>query len=457
MPIPARMTLQRPSLLDIVHQSKRDFVGKDVQQNTTYSYVWSADQGGHFMLGFVPTFVVHWIGLALRQQFGVQNVFGSEENGILWSAGLVMACWTGLELYDLYDSWRMARKGSGYFSFNLGNLIWNVATALIYFAFGAVIAALSAWGPAVVLAGLAILLVLQFFFVGVWWVRRKIIFQQAGLPYLYRIANFSSTIVATDDKGRQVLIDFIAGLAGPPPGIDGTHEIGEKFPRRHLVITGSQRSGKSSLAAGIGTEFAFNGGIARYTTMSQLAQYVRNQKTLVPDVRAPNQRKLPREDEQEFNDGRILWQWPSVDLLIIDDMIELLFPMRRLFEAKVQSGEFDRDIRGRLDGDGEFKQLLADDTVRSAVVNHIAECLKAEILEVAKPDTFAQFLVKEYHDVLQAVQKIPHVIWVVGDTIREDLFVKFVRDQFQFGPDDPALTVVHLRPQTPQPTHKRMY
>jgi hypothetical protein len=26
--------------------------------------------------------------------------------------------------------------------------------------------------------------------IGVWWLRRKIAFQQAGLPYLYRLANF---------------------------------------------------------------------------------------------------------------------------------------------------------------------------------------------------------------------------------------------------------------------------
>jgi hypothetical protein len=457
MSIPDRKTLQWPSLLDIFRQSKRDFVGKDVQQNTTYSYVWSADQAGHFMLGFVPTFVIHWIGVALKQQFGVDSWFGSEANGILWSAGLVMACWTGLELYDLYDSWRMARQGSGYFSFNLGNLVWNVATALIYFAFGAVIAALSAWEAAVVLAGLAILLVLQFFLVGVWWVRRKIIFQQAGLPYLYRIANFSSTIDAPDDKRRQDLVDFITGLAGPPPSTDATQNVGDKFPRRHLVITGSQGSGKSSLAAGIGTEFAFNGGIARYTTMSQLAQYVRNQTNLVPKLRAPNQRALPREDEQEFNDGRILWQWPSVDLLIIDDIIELLFPLRRRFEERVQSEEFQSEIRGRLDDDGKLKQLVGDESVRAAVVSHIAECLQTEILGVAKPETFARFLVEEYRDVLEAVEKIPHVIWVVGDTIRTDLFVEFVRDRFKFRPDDPDLTVVHVRPQTPQSVHKRMY
>ena len=70
---PGRTPLERPGIRDIAAQSFRDFVGKDVQQTTTYTYVWSADQAGHFMLGFAPTFVVHWIALVLHSMCGVNS------------------------------------------------------------------------------------------------------------------------------------------------------------------------------------------------------------------------------------------------------------------------------------------------------------------------------------------------------------------------------------------------
>ena len=74
----------------------------------------------------------------------------------------------------------------------------------------------------------------------------------------------------------------------------------------HLVIAGPLDSGKSSLAAGIGTEFAFRMGIGRYTTLVKLLQSVIRQDGQV--------------DEPEFDDGRILWPWQTSNLLIVDDV-----------------------------------------------------------------------------------------------------------------------------------------
>ena len=45
---------------------------------------------------------------------------------------------------------------------------------------------------------------------------------------------------------------------------DGPVEKVQPVPCRHLLITGPLRSGKTSLAVGIGTEFAFALGIGRY-------------------------------------------------------------------------------------------------------------------------------------------------------------------------------------------------
>ena len=57
--------LKPPSFKEIVSQLRYDWFGKDVQQTPTVSYVWTADQFGHFGLGFQITFLFSWILAAL--------------------------------------------------------------------------------------------------------------------------------------------------------------------------------------------------------------------------------------------------------------------------------------------------------------------------------------------------------------------------------------------------------
>lgn len=127
----------------------------------------------------------------------------------------------------------------------------------------------------------------------VWWLHRKITFQQAGLPYLYRLATFPNEV---DRKTAEFIVAMSKpDPAGPVPPIC-----------KHLIISGPLESGKSSLAVGIGTEFAFRMGIGRYTTLVKLLQSV------ITKEGGPA--------HTEFNDGRILWPWETSDLLIIDDV-----------------------------------------------------------------------------------------------------------------------------------------
>jgi hypothetical protein len=86
----------------------------------------------------------------------------------------------------------------------------------------------------------------------VWWVRRKMTFQQAGLPFLYRLANLRSKI----QGDSHALRDATIALSMPPTGKDVAPLA------NHLLITGSVGSGKTCLACGIGTEYAFRLGIA---------------------------------------------------------------------------------------------------------------------------------------------------------------------------------------------------
>src|SRR4029078_11356057 len=61
-------TTQVPHLLtigEVVAQTYRDWFDKDVQETPTVSYVWTADQFGHFGLGFQITFLLGWIAALL--------------------------------------------------------------------------------------------------------------------------------------------------------------------------------------------------------------------------------------------------------------------------------------------------------------------------------------------------------------------------------------------------------
>ena len=135
-----------------------------------------------------------------------------------------------------------------------------------------------------------LVLLLPAFVIAIGWLRRKIIFQQAALPYLYRLTNFPPNLSDSDAALIRAMIDPL------------------RLPDcRHLVLAGPIGSGKTSLAAGIGTEFAFRKGIACYTTLVKLLQ---------------NGQQAQENDSTHFDDGRILWPWQSAPLLIIDDVDE---------------------------------------------------------------------------------------------------------------------------------------
>ena len=74
---------------------------------------------------------------------------------------------------------------------------------------------------------------------------------------------------------------------------------------RHLLVSSPFGAGKTGLAAGISTEFAFRMSIGRYTTLVKLLE--------------SNERSVDRSG-QEFQDGRMLWPWRNAELLVIDDV-----------------------------------------------------------------------------------------------------------------------------------------
>ncbi|QEL20376.1 ATP-binding protein [Limnoglobus roseus] len=316
-----------PGPLTVARQLYKDWFGKDVQETPTVSYVWTADQFGHFSLGFTITYLFSWIA---RWYFGDPNVPG-------WAfaacGGANMLMWIVKEVLDYkreYANYRAAHlnaadqpiPGVAQFPFNGHEIWWNVITALIYFATGIITATMALYDPlwGVEAAGAVFVMTLG---VGYWWVRRKITFQQAGLPYLYRFANFPKKIEVvpnpelrgTEESAVQYLTEFSTPL---PADFNG--------PAEHIIIFGAAGVGKSSLATAVGTEHAFQMGVGRYTTLSKILEF--EQKKAL-DARAHMRLKVERggdvtnEEQQEFFDGRILWPWDRSPLLIIDDVDDL--------------------------------------------------------------------------------------------------------------------------------------
>jgi len=285
---------------EVLAVAQHDLFGtKDVQDVITASYVWLADQMGHISLGFLPT-----LALACGWHAAWSWLVGPDAAGDLASAhplgfvlglvtvvGVVLGVWGYKEAADLADS---RRKAGGVFPLDAVNLRQNVYTALFYFGFGSTLAASAFLGLGWLLGAL-VLEVVPALAIALWWLRRKIAFQQAGLPYLYRLASFPSHLDPAE-------VDAVLSVARAP------RESGDTA---HLIVVGPLGAGKTSLAVGIGTEFAFQLGLGRYLSLTKLLQLTR---TTTRDI------EPERKGEPEYTDGRVLWPWRDAELLIVDDV-----------------------------------------------------------------------------------------------------------------------------------------
>jgi hypothetical protein len=180
--LPAAPALSRA---DVWRQIAVDAYGKEVESAATYSYTWLADQVGHMGLGILLAFATILLAGLLPLPFDnhlVSGAFVRELAGFLVAVGLV--CYWELSTYRS----SVKEAAGGQFPLQKPLLQANAMVAALYMSIGAAMGwclHLDWWLSVpliLLLIGAALLIALP-------WVRQKMIWQKAALPYLNRMAN----------------------------------------------------------------------------------------------------------------------------------------------------------------------------------------------------------------------------------------------------------------------------
>ncbi len=265
-----------------------DIFGKEVQSAATYSYMWIAIQVSHMCLGIIFYFVLYLL---------LDYSFGREYSGIIGFCSLVIIC-----MVFCYWEWRAysdsVNRAQPLFPLNRKGLANNAIIAAFYMCIGSFVAMSFLWG----MTGndweglvLFIFLFLCCLAPAPYWLKQKIIWQKAGFPYLFRLANISPII---DQDTAEVLQKQFIEQALPP----------QSEPLM-VIVHGPILAERTKLAVGIGCEMAFKASKVRYMTFDKLIELIGINKN------SPGPRNIN------------YWDWRNSQVLIIDDISPFFDPM----------------------------------------------------------------------------------------------------------------------------------
>jgi len=223
----------------------RDIFGKEVQSAATYSYLWMADQMGHVALGIILHFALTFV---------LQYIFGIVDT---WASGIAFIGIAGAVSFWEYRAYTVSAQKAANNTFPLDQTLLkdNAVIAAGYMVFG-VLGGYAFhlpgwWGAAVFLVALVLCVVCA-----PKWLRQKIVWQKAALPYLSRLADLKAEVA--DGPARQIL-----DLVNDDPG---------SKPWRQIVIAGAIGAGRTPMVTGLGTDLAFRGYKARYLSFDDLVE-----------------------------------------------------------------------------------------------------------------------------------------------------------------------------------------
>ncbi len=274
---------------ELLWQFWKDIYGKEVQSAATYSYLWMADQMGHVCIGIILDFALTLVVgrvlgfLSLGDRDLTNTVLGFLISSVivsLWEASAYRSSVQESTWPQLLDGKTLKRNAiiaAGYmivgaglgFAFHLDSAAWAV--------------------------GISLALVVIAVILSPPWLRQKIIWQKASLPYLVRLADAKRSF---SDAEAACLKTWVA---------DGVPSVDDKVVPVQMVLSGPVGSGRTSLATGIGSEFAFRHGAVRYLTFDKLIEFAATSK---PGAYA--------DDPGPQNIG--YWPWSNAQVLIIDDI-----------------------------------------------------------------------------------------------------------------------------------------
>src|SRR6266699_928129 len=190
---------------ELFKQFKADVYGKEVQSAATYSYMWMADQMGHVYVGILVNRITTFGARHLWQFFGWHSF--AEIAGLI-AAIAIVAVW---EASTFFSSEQSAK---GLFPLGRELLRDNAIIATLYMALGGVVG----FGFHIGLPWSDVVVIIACTIIAIWldprWLRQKIIWQKAALPYLSRLADVEPTMGQEAAKMLQELLDN-----GAPPKV----------------------------------------------------------------------------------------------------------------------------------------------------------------------------------------------------------------------------------------------
>ncbi|MEQ8965512.1 MAG: hypothetical protein RID91_06785 [Azospirillaceae bacterium] len=273
--------------------------GSDVYEDYTAVYTWQSNQMAHAMMGFAgTTLLAHaivtlganpWWALAFAVIPALKDLTD-------YAVDLTR---TG-PIFPTTDAHRAEMRADGL----TDNLFWIIGTLLAAFL------AVSAGGKGPAFYALALVAaavtVGGILGPGRRWTARKLGFDEAGLPFFFRLPNFTGNPVrATElpaDDGAAAAeggrADAVRAVEAVTYGHDGAAD--------HLIVSGPPRCRKTTLAAGIGSGLTVRGVGVRYLSQAALIDVL---SAPPPTDRARTEPVTPE----------------SVDTVIVDDLA-LPFP-----------------------------------------------------------------------------------------------------------------------------------